>query len=112
MAVFQEADICFDYIAKGDIDRAINVSMGSYEMAVDDQDAKEWRKMLVLQLVRRANELLDSISAKGDDMLRNLDPGCRLGRVNVQYLKAVIGNSREGFREIVEGFGNGEGKEG
>ncbi|KAM0809539.1 putative Zn(2)-C6 fungal-type domain-containing protein [Seiridium cardinale] len=104
MAVFQEADICFEYIAKGDIDRAINVSMGSYEMAVSEQDAKQWRRMLVIQLLRRANELLDTISARGQAMLKSLDPGCRLGRVNIEYLEAVIGNSRENFQHIMRGF--------
>jgi hypothetical protein len=104
MAVFQEADFCFEYIAKGDIDKAISVSMGSYEMAVDEQDAKHWRRMLVIQLVRRANELLNSISARGQDMLKELDPGCRLGRVNIEYLEAVIRNSRENFHHIMKGF--------
>lgn len=43
MAVFQEVDGCFEYVAKGDIDGAIKVSMGSYdaEVGVDDQDARE-----------------------------------------------------------------------
>ncbi|KAG6358212.1 hypothetical protein INS49_014096 [Diaporthe citri] len=104
MAVFQEVDGCFEYVAKGDLDAAIRVSMGSYEVEVGagDQEVREWRKMLVVQLVRRAYQLLNLISARGQDMLRHLDPGCRLGRVNIDYLEAVIGNSRENLLHIVE----------
>lgn len=104
MAVFQEVDGCFEYVAMGDIDGSIKVSMGSYqvEIGMNDQDAQEWRRMLVAQLVRRADRLLDSISATGQDMLRRLDPGCRLGRVNVDYLETVIANSRENLDHIVE----------
>lgn len=104
MAIFQEADCCFEYIAKSDIDRAISVSLGSYKTAVDEQDAKHWRRMLAMQLLRRANELLNSISARGQDMLKELDPACRLGRVNIEYLEAVIQNSRENFHDIVKRF--------
>lgn len=104
MAVFQEVDGCFEYVAKGDIDGAISVSIGSYEVEVEtgDQNAQEWRRMLVTQLVRRAHRLLDLISARGQDMLRHLRPGCRLGRVNIDYLEAVIGNSRENLHTIVK----------
>lgn len=107
MAVFQEADACFVYIAKDDMDERainINVSMGSYAIEADEEDAKLWRRMLVTQLVRRANGLLDSISARGQDMLKVLDPACRLGRVNIDYLQAVIGNSRENVQHVMEGF--------
>lgn len=106
MAVFQEVDGCFEYLAKGDIDGSVNVSMGSYEVeiGVGDKDAQEWRGMLVRQLVRRADQLLDSISVIGQDMLRRLDPECRLGRVNIEYLEAVIGNSRENLHRTIEGL--------
>lgn len=78
--------------------------MGSYdtEVGADDQDAREWRRLLVTQLVRQAHRLLDLISARGQDMLRQLDPGCRLGRVNIDYLEAVIGNSRENLHNILD----------
>lgn len=104
MAVFQEVDACFEYVAMGEIDGSIKVSMGSYEVeiGVGDQDAQEWRRMLVTQLVRRADRLLDSISTTGQDMLRRLNPGCRLGRVNINYLETVIANSRDNLRHIVE----------
>lgn len=104
MAVFQEVDGCFEYVAKGDSGGAIKVSMGSYEVEIgaDDQDAREWRRMLVTQLVRRAHRLLDLISARGQEMLRQLDPGCRLGRVNINYLETVIGNSRENLHNVLD----------
>lgn len=104
MAVFQEVDGCFEYIAKGDIDGPIKVGIGSYEVEIEtcEQDSQKWRRLLVIQLVRRAHRLLDSISARGQDMLRILDPGCRLGRVNISYLEAVIGNSRENLHNILE----------
>lgn len=106
IAVFQEVDACFEYVATGEIDGSIKASMGSYEVeiGVGDQEAQEWRRMLVTQLVRRADRLLDSISATGQDMLRQLDPGCRLGRVNIDYLETVIANSRENLHRIVEGL--------
>lgn len=108
MAVFQEVDGCFEYVAKGEIAGEIKVSIGSYEIEAgsSDQDAKEWRMMLVRQLVRRADRLLDSISATGQDMLRRLDPECRLGRVNIDYLEAVIRNSRENLHRTIEGLEN------
>lgn len=107
MAVFQEVDGCFEYVAMGESDGPIKVSMGSYEVEVGvrDQDALEWRRMLVTQLVRRADRLLDSISATGQDVLRRLDPGCRLGRVNIDYLETVIANSRGNLQYIVERLG-------
>lgn len=94
VAVFQEADRCFDYLAKGNIDSAISVSIGSYETTVDKGDATPWRRMLVMQLVKKANELLDSISARGQDMLRELVPECILGRVNIEYL---VSNSQGSY---------------
>lgn len=106
MAVFQEADACFEHVAKGEIISAINVSMGSYEVEIGaaDQDASRWRRMLVTQLVRRAHRLLDSISARGQDMLKVLDPACRLGRVNIDYLEAVISNSRDNLEHVMDGL--------
>lgn len=105
MAVFQEADACFEYVATGDIAGPINVSFGSYAVETgSDEDVQEWRTMLVSQLVRRANRLMDSISARGQEMLAKLDPGCRLGRVNIDYLEAVIQNSRENLRHAMEGL--------
>lgn len=141
MAVFQEADICFEYLAKKESDDedddnddddnnnnedkentqdgikststatatafpsySITVSMGSYEMKVTGRDAKRWRRMLVVDLVSRAIQLLDMISATGQDMLKELAPGCRLGRVNIEYLEAVIGNSRDNFQNILKRF--------
>lgn len=103
MAVFQEVDGCFEYVAMGELDESIKVSIGSYEVeiGVGDQDAQEWRRRLVTQLVRRADRLLDSISATGQGMLRRLDPGCRLGRVNIDYLEIVIANSRENLHHIM-----------
>lgn len=106
MAVFQEADACFNYLAKGNIDSAINVSMGSYVVGIGmgDRDAEQWRRVLVSQLVRRAHRLLDSISERGQEMLRALDPACRLGRVNIDYLEAVIKNSRTNLHLTTEGL--------
>ncbi|ETS84284.1 hypothetical protein PFICI_02309 [Pestalotiopsis fici W106-1] len=104
MSIFQEADVCFDYIANADIDGPITVSLGSYQTVVDELDAKHWRRMLVMQLVRRGNDLLNSISAKSQDMLRHLNPGCRLGRTNVDYLEAVIRNSKDNFQRIIREF--------
>ena len=56
--------------------------------------------MLVTQLLRPAYRLLDSISARGQEILRQLDPGYWLGRVNIKYLEAVIGNSGEILHNI------------
>lgn len=39
MAVFQEIDPCFEYLAQGEIDRPITVTMGTYEMTIDEADA-------------------------------------------------------------------------
>lgn len=106
MAIFQEADGCFEYVARGDIDGDIKVSIGSYQVEVraGGEDAREWRRLLVTQLMRRAHGLLDTISARGQDMLKKLDPGCKLGRVNIEYLEAVIRNSKENLNHSLEGM--------
>ncbi|KAK9772863.1 putative Zn(2)-C6 fungal-type domain-containing protein [Seiridium cardinale] len=87
MSIFQEADGCFDYIANTDIDGTITVSLGSYKTIVDEPDVKHWRRI-----------------AKGQDLLERLNPGCRLGKTNIDYLEAVIRNSKDNFHQIIKGF--------
>lgn len=105
MTNFQEADSCFECIANSDIEKgAIRIRFGSYTTAVEEQETGPWRRILVSQFVKRANDLLDSISGRGQDMLKELDPACQLGRVNIDYLEAVIRNSKENLRRIMKGL--------
>lgn len=62
-----------------------------------------------MDLVGQAVALLGCVNALADDMLRQLKPGCRLGRVNIEYLKTVAMDYRVNVLEPVKkAFDGGE----
>lgn len=87
MTALQDIHPCFDCIAKSDLDSAVKVSFGGYEVSLNDANL---RAMLVMDLVQRANTVLTSISSKGQSMINELpEPSC-LARANIAYLEATI----------------------
>lgn len=87
VTALQEIHPCFDYIAKSDLDSAVKVSFGGYEVSLNDANL---RAMLVMDLVQRTNTLLTFISSKGQSMINQLsEPSC-LARANIAYLEAMI----------------------
>lgn len=87
VTALQEIQPCFDCIAKSDLDSAIKVSFGSYEVSLKDENL---RSTLVMDLVQRTNTVLTSISSKGQSMINELsEPSC-LASANIAYLEAMI----------------------
>lgn len=87
VTALQEIHPCFDYIAKCDLDSAVKVSFGGYEVSLSDANL---RAMIVMDLVQRTNTLLTSISSKGQSMINQLsEPSC-LAAANIAYLEAMI----------------------
>lgn len=87
VTTLQEVHPCFDYIAKSDLDSAVKVGFGGYQVSLSDANL---RAMLVMDLVQRTNTLLMSIGSKGQSMINQLsEPSC-LARANIAYLEAMI----------------------
>lgn len=88
VTALQEAHPCFDYIAKSDLDSAVKVSFGGYEVSLNDMDL---RAMLVMDLVQKTDTLLTSVSSTGQGMVDRLSEPSRLARANIAYLEEMIG---------------------
>lgn len=91
VTALQEIHPCFDYIAKSDLDSAVKVSFGGYEVSLNDVNL---RSTLVMDLVQRTSTVLTSIGSKGQSMINELrEPSC-LARANIAYLEAMISHFR------------------
>lgn len=87
VTALQEIHPCFDYIAKSEMDSAVKVSFGGYEVTLNDTNL---RATLVMDLVQRTDTLLTSISSNGQSMINQLsEPSC-LASANIAYLEAMI----------------------
>jgi hypothetical protein len=103
MAVFQHTDNCFDYIAKCDLANAfIKVSVGEYQVSLLS-DLK-LRRMLVIDLVQKAKELLSSLSSLGQQLFLSRPDAGRLNKINLDYLQEVVQNSEGYLRRIMVSF--------
>ncbi|KAJ5726116.1 uncharacterized protein N7483_007473 [Penicillium malachiteum] len=112
MTVFEQTAACFDYIAKSGFDGTVKVGIGNYCVSmIDDASLK---RMLVLDLVKQANELLDSVSEIAQNMLvAQNEPGVkRMGRspaclnqLNMDYVRQAIDSFKKLFRLITNFFG-------
>lgn len=69
----------------------VKVSFGGYEVCSTGTDL---RAMLVMDLVRRADAVLTSISSKGQSMVGKLSEPCRQSEANIAYLEANINHFR------------------
>lgn len=99
MSVFQQTDMCFDYISRAELDGSMKLTFGGCEIHIDDPNL---RAMLVMDLVQQANMVLDTISTKGQTMLRALGSPSLLARANIGYLETVIGDFRKLLRSVAD----------
>ncbi|ORY70430.1 uncharacterized protein BCR38DRAFT_503988 [Pseudomassariella vexata] len=96
MTILQETSCCFEYIARSDLDGAVKITFGGYE--VSSNDAK-FRAMLVMDLVQRASTVLTSINSNCRSKVAELgDEPCTLAQANIAYLDATIGHFRSMLR--------------
>ena len=102
LAVFQQTSTCFDYIARVDpVAGAFKVSVGKYKVSIANDVSV--RRMLVMDLVKSANTILDS----SNSLVQNMFPSqfsmlCRLSRTNLDYLQQVIKTFKAFLRSIAE----------
>lgn len=107
VAILQQTEDCFAYVAGADLSTSIRVCVGSYQVSgVGDAGL---RHVIVMDLVNQAGALLDCINSMADKMLRQLKVGCRLGRINIEYLKTVAMDYKVNVLEPVKkSFEEGE----
>jgi len=105
MAVMQQTDTCFNYIANADLDSAITVNFGGHDIPINNP---KLRTMLIMNLIQQAAMVLDAISAKGQSMLGALCPRTDLAEANIGYLETVIRD----FRSVLRGVADTAGKTG
>lgn len=112
MTVFEQTAVCFDYIAKSGFDGTVKVGIGSYSVSLTDDASL--KRMLVLDLVNQANELLDSVNALAQNMfVAQSEPGTkRMGRspaclnqLNLDYVREATASFKKLFRLITNFFG-------
>ncbi|KAM0148229.1 hypothetical protein ACHAQE_009925 [Botrytis cinerea] len=96
LLVFQHTDACFTHISKVDLAHATTVSIGGYEFSITN-DIRP-RQMLVMDLGRQANTLLDSITAVEETLAASPCAANRLNEVNSEFLK----NVKDAFRENLQ----------
>jgi hypothetical protein len=101
MALFQHTEPAFEHIAKVDLAGGIRVSIGAYQVQV--ADGANLRRMLVMDLVRQASSLLDSLSSMRLKIsAAPPEQPCRLGKINLNYLSVVIDGFRSVLRSVEE----------
>ena len=102
-------------ILKSGIDGNIKVSIGDYGLHLNDDPA--FKGMLVLNLVKEANLLLDNLSTRAHDMFSLRDPAKHkvtalspvcLNQLNLDYLEQVVAKFRKSFRLMASIFGERE----
>ncbi|KAB8212596.1 hypothetical protein BDV34DRAFT_184256 [Aspergillus parasiticus] len=112
MSVFEQTAVCFDYIAKSGFDGTVKVGIGNYCVSLNDDASL--KRMLVLDLVRQADALLDSVSVLAQNMFVSLNepsaktlnrsPAC-LNQLNLDYVREATASFKKLFRLITEYFG-------
>jgi hypothetical protein len=105
MTVFEQTAACFDYIAKSGFDGTVKVGIGAYCISLTDDASL--KRMLVLDLIKQANMLLDSLCALAEDMfmsrsksgvkVMNRSPAC-LNQLNLDYVREVAASFKKLFR--------------
>lgn len=100
LVVFQHTDACFAYIAEADLTHPVTVSIGHYEVSITN-DIKP-RQILVMDLGRQANTLLDSITSVEQGLTASPCPATRLNEANGEYLKKVKDAFRTNLRSVTD----------
>lgn len=99
MAAFQQTGSSFAYIAQGDLGGVITANFSGHEVLINDP---KLRAMLVTTLIYNATLVLDSIGAKGRDMLGSLCPATEIAHTNIAHLNNTIEEFRLLLRSISE----------
>lgn len=111
MTVFEQTAAFFDYIAKSGFDGTVKVGIGYYCMSLTDDASL--KRILVLELVKQANELLDSVSTLAQNMcVPQNEPGVKtmgrspacLNQLNLNYVREAIASFKKLFRLITDFF--------
>ncbi|KAI2463312.1 hypothetical protein F4781DRAFT_126968 [Annulohypoxylon bovei var. microspora] len=100
ITVFQETSACFKQITKPDSSSVVKLIVGGYEVAVTDRN--KLRSVLVMDLVKQANCLLDSLSNLGENMFLTRPAPDRLAQVHLDYLRALIQDFRDTLRLVTD----------
>ncbi|KAF2704735.1 hypothetical protein K504DRAFT_506705 [Pleomassaria siparia CBS 279.74] len=90
-AVLQQTDVCFEYMAKAELESPMTVNFGGRDMSINNP---RLRAMLVTNLIQQASSVLDAISAKAQSMLQRLAPPTALAEANCKHLETVISDMR------------------
>jgi hypothetical protein len=99
MALIQQTEEGMRYVMKGDMtDGSVRIAIGEYEVTNISQS--KLRHMLVVDLMRQASTLLDSISSVTQNILLSLHPECSLGQLNIDYLKSGVKDFRGVLRSV------------
>lgn len=100
LVVFQHTDACFTHISKADLTHATTISIGDYEVSITN-DIRP-RQMLVMDLGRQANTLLDSIAAVERGLAASPCAANRLNKVNSEFLKNVKDAFRANLQAVTD----------
>ncbi len=102
LAVFQQTNTCWEHLTEIDLFGGIRVSVGKYEVPIVNNT--ELRRMLILDLIKQARMLLDSLRSLGQNVSLLQHERGRLTQVNLSYLQAVIENFTNVFGSIINSF--------
>jgi hypothetical protein len=111
VTIFQQTAACFNHIIKSGLDGAMKVGLGDYEVSLIDGGI--FKRMLVVNLVKQANKLLDTLGTLSQNFLTsqevtyrkvmNRSPAC-LTLANLSYVREVIANFKKFFDSVMEMF--------
>lgn len=105
LSVFQQTASCFNYIVNSSVDGTIKLDMGGYKVNVMCDIL--FKRLLIVNLVRQANAMLDSLTSLGQGQFLSpqtqtrihRSPAC-LNQLNMSYLREV-NNSFKGFFRLI-----------
>ncbi|KAI1462851.1 hypothetical protein F4805DRAFT_472067 [Annulohypoxylon moriforme] len=100
ITIFQETSVCFKQITKPDSSSVVKLIVGGYEVSVTDRD--KLRSVLIMDLVKQANSLLDSMSNIGENMFLNRPSPDRLAQVHFNYLRELTQDFRDTLRFVTD----------
>ncbi|GAW14699.1 hypothetical protein ANO14919_041020 [Xylariales sp. No.14919] len=88
MSVVHETSRCFSLITKPDDSEVLKVVIGGHEMAVSSQE--KLRDMVVFDLVKRADALLQSLSQIGSKLVADQGVPDNITKVHMGYFQTLI----------------------
>ncbi|PQE17101.1 hypothetical protein CJF30_00003814 [Rutstroemia sp. NJR-2017a BBW] len=100
LVVFQHTDACFGHIAKADLSHPVTISIGQYKVTVTNDTTP--RQMLVMDLGRQANTLLDSIASVEQRLSSSPCAANRLNEANGEYLRKVKDAFRTNLQLVID----------